>query len=101
MVLFESNYTDVRLAVVGLMKGFHDMVMCGDYSKPGKDDVENGPTFSVCCVELSEVVLDGSGMPRITSGQRCTPRCKNAGSTSTPARSPGTTQDSTPMYGVR
>jgi hypothetical protein len=56
MALFESNYTDVRLAIVGLMSGFHDTVMCGDYSKPGKDDVVNGPTFSVCCVELSEAV---------------------------------------------
>ena len=82
MVLFESNYTDVRLAIVGLMRGFQDTVMCGDYSKPGKDDVENGPTFSVCCVELSEVVLDGSGMPRITFGPKCIPRRKNDGSMS-------------------
>jgi hypothetical protein len=93
MVLFESNYTDVRLAVVGLMRGFQDTVMCGDYSKLGKDDVENGPTFSVCCVELSEVVLDGSGMPRITFGPRCIPRRRNDGSMSMPVKRLGIIRD--------
>ena len=42
MVLFESNYTDVQLVIVALMSGFHDTVMCGGYSKLGKDEVESG-----------------------------------------------------------
>jgi hypothetical protein len=93
MALFELNYTDVRLAIVGLMRGFHGTVMCGDYSKPGKDDVENGPTFSACCVELSEVVLDGSGMPRITFGPKSIPIRKNDGSMSMLVKRLGTIRD--------
>jgi hypothetical protein len=67
--------------------------MCGGYSKPGKDDVENGPTFSACYVGQSEVVLDGSGMPRTTSGRRFSLRCKNDGSMSTFVKRLGTTHD--------
>jgi hypothetical protein len=93
MELFESNCTDVQLAIVGRMRGFHDTVMYGDCSKPGKDDVENGPTFSACYVELLEDVLDGSGMPRIISGLRSTPRCKNDGSTSMLVRRLGIIRD--------
>jgi hypothetical protein len=67
MELFESSYIDVQLAIVGLTKGFRDMVTCGDYSRSEKDDAENGPTFSACCAEPLEVVLDGYGMPRTMS----------------------------------
>jgi len=39
---FELNYTDVQLVIVALMRGFHDTVMYGGYSKPGKAEVESG-----------------------------------------------------------
>jgi hypothetical protein len=93
MELYEWNYTDARLAIVGHTKDFHDTVMCGDCSKPGKDEVESGLMSLACYVELSEAESGGSGMPRTTSGPKSILRCKNDGSMSTLARSLGIIHD--------
>ena len=67
-----------------------DTVTCGNCFRREEGGVENGLTSLLCSAVLWVVVHDGFGMPRIISGLRYTPNCKNDGSTSTPAKKLGT-----------
>ena len=96
-----SNYIDVRAGTAERTSDFHDMPTYGAYYKLDKVDVESGPTSSACCAARWEDEYDGSGTPRITSGQRSIPKCKSDGFTSTLAKKHGIIQDCTPMDGVR
>ncbi len=53
---YELNYTDVLTATAVHTSDSHGMEMSGDYCRRERDDVENGPTSSVCYAEPLVVV---------------------------------------------
>lgn len=86
---------------VGGMRVSLDTVTFGNCFRREEGGAENGATSLLCFAVLWVAVHDGFGMPRIISGLRYTPNCKNDGSTSTPAKKLGTTHGYTVTDGAR
>lgn len=88
------SYTSAQIWAARHMRDFPGTVTYGSFCRQEEVVPASGQTASVCCAALSADACAGFGVPKIIYGPRSTLNTSSAGSTSTPAKRPGTTRGS-------